>query len=113
MIAVESRRTLCTVILLALMVMPATGCQRTQKSTSSGSAQTSETEDEASITESEQEPDVSPVYPVDIGAPDPLAQRFCDTLHTLPETRKAQCCGDDPILHSCQRMCANPEHSAS
>lgn len=29
-------------------------------------------------------------------APDPLAQRLCDALHTLPETRMAQCCGRAP-----------------
>jgi hypothetical protein len=28
--------------------------------------------------------------------PEKLCQRLCDALHTLPETRKAQCCGTSP-----------------
>jgi hypothetical protein len=28
--------------------------------------------------------------------PDPLARRLCETLHTLPATRKGQCCGTTP-----------------
>lgn len=39
------------------------------------------------------ERELTPVYPVDAGAPDPLAQRFCDAVHVLPEKRAGACCG--------------------
>ncbi|APR82932.1 Hypothetical protein A7982_08281 [Minicystis rosea] len=39
------------------------------------------------------ERELQPVYPVDAGAPDPLAQRFCDAIHVLPEKRAGECCG--------------------
>lgn len=94
MITRESRWTLCTVILLALMVMLGTGCQQKEKPAPSGSGQTLARDEGASITESV--PGVSPVSPVDIGAPDAVAQRLCNALHTLPQTRKAQCCGTTP-----------------
>ncbi len=37
--------------------------------------------------------EVRPVYPADVGSPDPLAKQLCEALHSLPEARKAQCCG--------------------
>jgi hypothetical protein len=37
--------------------------------------------------------EIRPVYPVDAGAPDPLAARFCDAVVVLPERRKGECCG--------------------
>jgi hypothetical protein len=37
--------------------------------------------------------DIRPVYPVDAGAPDPLAQRYCDAVLALPERRRGECCG--------------------
>ncbi|MFO0593114.1 MAG: hypothetical protein U0441_36565 [Polyangiaceae bacterium] len=39
-----------------------------------------------------------PVYPRTNDAPDPLAKRFCDAIHTLPARRKAECCGGDPSV---------------
>jgi hypothetical protein len=38
----------------------------------------------------------TPLFPVDVGTPDPLVQRLCDALHTLPEARKAECCAIPP-----------------
>lgn len=81
------------VILLVLMVLLTAGCQQTQQPASSKSAPASQTEDQASSTESEQGPEVRIVNPVDAGEPDPLAVRLCNVLHMLPEKRKAQCCG--------------------
>ena len=42
--------------------------------------------------------DVTPVYPVDHAPIDPLAQRFCDTVHSIEEERRAMCCGERPGL---------------
>jgi len=36
--------------------------------------------------------DIQPVYPVDAGAPDPLAQRFCEAVQHLPQRRREECC---------------------
>ncbi len=38
------------------------------------------------------------MYPVDTSPPDALAQQLCDALHTLPEGRKATCCGETPTM---------------
>lgn len=35
---------------------------------------------------------VRPVYPASPGQEDPVARTLCEALHTLPETRKQQCC---------------------
>jgi hypothetical protein len=37
--------------------------------------------------------DLRPVYPMDAGAPDPTAERFCDAVYLLPERRRGECCG--------------------
>lgn len=37
-----------------------------------------------------------PAMAEDAAVLDPLAKQFCDTLHALPEARKAQCCGRAP-----------------
>jgi hypothetical protein len=36
--------------------------------------------------------EILPVYPADAGAPDPLAQRYCDAVYLLPARRTAECC---------------------
>ena len=36
--------------------------------------------------------EILPVYPLDTGPPDPLAQRYCDAVHALPARRVAECC---------------------
>lgn len=36
--------------------------------------------------------EILPVYPADAGAPEPLAERFCDVVYSLPERRRAECC---------------------
>src|SRR5262245_56572734 len=42
--------------------------------------------------------ELKPVYPIDAGAPDPLAQRFCDALYLLPGRRSSDCCGGAMML---------------
>ena len=37
--------------------------------------------------------EIHPVYPIDAGPPDPLAQRFCDAIYALPARRAGECCG--------------------
>lgn len=37
--------------------------------------------------------EIRPVYPVDAGPPDPLAQRYCDAVHEVPARRMSECCG--------------------
>ena len=39
-----------------------------------------------------------PVYPRTNDPPDPLAQRLCDAIHTLPARRKADCCNGEPSV---------------
>lgn len=39
-----------------------------------------------------------PVYPRTNDPPDPLAQRLCDAIHTLPARRKAECCKGEPSV---------------
>lgn len=40
---------------------------------------------------------VKPVYPSDAKA-DPLAERLCAALHTVPVTRRAECCNSKPAV---------------
>jgi hypothetical protein len=40
--------------------------------------------------------ELRPVYPVDAGPPDPVAQGFCEAIYMIPEKRKAECCGGAP-----------------
>ena len=42
--------------------------------------------------------EVRPVYPVDHAPVDPLAQRFCEAVHSVEEDRRAICCGERPGL---------------
>jgi hypothetical protein len=42
--------------------------------------------------------ELHPVYPVDGGPPDPLAQRFCDAIYALPARRAAECCSTAPSI---------------
>jgi hypothetical protein len=42
--------------------------------------------------------EIHPVYPVDAGPPDPLAQRFCDAVYALPARRAGECCGTAPSV---------------
>jgi hypothetical protein len=37
--------------------------------------------------------DLRPVYPLDAGLPDPLAQRYCDAVYDQPVRRMSECCG--------------------
>ncbi len=47
-------------------------------------------------TESPGSDEIHPVYPVDAGPPDPLAQRFCDAVYAPPARRGAECCSAAP-----------------
>jgi hypothetical protein len=40
--------------------------------------------------------EIRPLYPLDAGPPDPLAQRFCDAIYTVPAQRTAECCDGAP-----------------
>ena len=52
--------------------------------------------------------DVEPVYPVDTkAAPEPLAEKLCDALTTIPESKRAACCKSKPgivITTECTRQ---------
>lgn len=50
--------------------------------------------------------EIRPVYPLD-AAPHPLAQRFCEAIHILPEKRKGECCGaaTSPALEGVAGLC--------
>jgi hypothetical protein len=50
-----------------------------------------------------------PVYPTEGVKPDPLAERLCAALHTLPAKRRAECCqrtppAEDRLAAECVRM---------
>src|SRR6185437_7663194 len=47
----------------------------------------------ATPTESPGSDEIRPLYPIDAGPPDPLAQRFCDAVYAVPAQRAAVCCG--------------------
>jgi hypothetical protein len=47
--------------------------------------------------------EIRPVYPVDAGAPDPLAARFCDVVLLEPERRRAECCSSSSAVASTLR----------
>lgn len=51
--------------------------------------------------------EAKPLYPQDIGKPDPLAERLCDALQALPQRRKAECCGtsaSEGLTSECARI---------
>jgi hypothetical protein len=51
--------------------------------------------------------EVRPVYPVQAGAPSPLAQRLCEAIQELPAKRRAACCQGTPgvlLTGECVRM---------
>lgn len=52
--------------------------------------------------------DVEPVYPIEPNAvAHPLAQRLCETLHEMPEMKRAACCSATPgivVTSECTRM---------
>jgi len=57
--------------------------------------------------EQREEDDVRPVYPMQAGAPSPLAQRLCEAIQELPAKRRASCCESTPgllLTGECVRM---------
>jgi hypothetical protein len=95
-VAMGSRRTLYAFILAMLLGILMAECRRTDKPASSEPAQEPQS-DEVAGTASVPDASIRPVYPRDPGPPDPVAQRLCDALHTLPQKRKSECCGTPPL----------------
>jgi hypothetical protein len=95
MIIVRSQWMRCTLVLLAITAVPRTHSAQTNTPATPASGITAHSSDDAN-TSARQEAERRPLYPVDIGTPDPMAERLCNALHTLPQTRKAQCCGTPP-----------------
>jgi hypothetical protein len=57
--------------------------------------------------EQREEDDVRPVYPMQAGAPSPLAQRLCEAIQEIPAKRRASCCESTPgllLTGECVRM---------
>ncbi|HRG98980.1 MAG TPA: hypothetical protein PLR99_22175 [Polyangiaceae bacterium] len=51
--------------------------------------------------------EVKPVYPLDAGAPEPLAVRLCEAMSARQEARRAECCKTQPgivLTSECVRM---------
>ncbi len=74
------------------------GCTRTSSTSSTGStgATTDASPPPATSAIASVEPgsdEIKPVYPVDAGPPNPLAQQYCDAIAGEPERAKASCCG--------------------
>ncbi len=61
-----------------------------------GPADVSQMVDGGKLANAREDLKTKPLYPLDVGAPDPAAKRFCDALHALPQARRAQCCGGPP-----------------
>lgn len=92
---VRLHRPSYTLVVLAIMAMPQVGWGQTASSTLSATGRVARHTDDTD-TSARQEAERRPLYPIDIGVPDPMAARLCETLHTLPQTLKAQCCGTPP-----------------
>lgn len=92
---VRLHRPSYTLVLLAIMAMPQVGWAQTDNSGPSTTGIAARNTDDAN-TSARQEAERRPLYPIDSGVPDPMAARLCDTLHTLPQTLRAQCCGTPP-----------------
>jgi hypothetical protein len=60
------------------------------------------------------EPDkIRPVYPLDAGLPEPLAERLCAALQETPVKRRAACCSTAPgvlVTSECVRMLSAAIH---
>jgi hypothetical protein len=102
----RKRTSLAWLVVSALSVptIVAFGCTPAQKADPAPSASapsSSAPAATASASVAKPEPrggdEIRPVYPLDAGAPDPLAQRFCDAVQLLPEQRKAECCGGSAV----------------
>src|SRR4051812_44661911 len=67
----------------------------TAASTASGTASASAAAPDPSATAAEKtsDDDVKPIYPIDGSPPDPLAQRFCQTVHDVEAGKRGDCCG--------------------
>ncbi|MBI2834528.1 MAG: hypothetical protein HYX76_08910 [Acidobacteria bacterium] len=83
------RRTLAAFTLALLLALVFVTCRGTENKPGPSVAAEHATGSEAAAPDT----GIKAVYPSDAGTPDPLAQRLCDALHTLPQTRKAECCG--------------------
>ena len=87
--------------LLLLAVTLCVGCPRrddpapapvASASASSAKASASAAPSESASLTGLADEEVKPVYPLDVGKPDPLVSKLCKALHDLPEERRAACC---------------------
>jgi hypothetical protein len=88
----------------ALLLSLASGCKCGQ---GSGTPDASPAPSTSTAQSSSSDDEVRPVYPPQVGAPSPLAQRLCQALQEIPARRRAECCGGSPTLMlagECTRM---------
>ena len=91
-------RSLAGTLVLGGVLLSFSAC-RDASADSASTASTAAPDKPSPGAKSEPEPAApQPVYPRTNEAPDPLARRFCDAIHTLPARRKAECCGGDPSV---------------
>jgi hypothetical protein len=87
-------------LLAALAAAVATACTTPAPSVEGGTAAPSASAPlpmaATASTDSPGSDGIHPLYPLDAGPPDPLAQRFCDAIYTLPAQRTAECCDGAP-----------------
>lgn len=69
---------------------PSGAADTASSAVSSASAAPSDSAGE--IKPKEKDEEVKPLYPIDNSPPDPLAVRFCETMHDLEAKRRGECC---------------------
>lgn len=84
-------------LLAALAALIAPACKTPAPSVDGGPAAPSSAPAQAP-TESPGSDAIHPLFPLDAGPPNPLAQRFCDAIYTLPAQRTAECCDGNPAV---------------
>lgn len=95
-----SMRGFFWVALLGLMLAGGCKCGQPGGAPDAGTTVSAEPNERA-------EDEVRPVYPAQVGAPSPLAQRLCAAFQELPARRRAECCGGSPgmlLTGECVRM---------
>lgn len=87
----------------ALALVAAHACKKKENPPSPAQSSSSPVATASASTDDE----VRPVYPLDGGAPDPKAERFCRAVQGLPAERRAACCSEPantPLVGQCVRM---------
>jgi hypothetical protein len=106
-------------VLCGLFVATSVGCKSAKQAGASPSPAASTMPSSTSSAEpvaSAKGDDAKPVYPLDVGAPDPVARRLCDAVQTQPAVRKAACCETTPVdglNGECVRMLTAAMHDGS